>query len=41
LSSAGLISLQCATRTECSGPSSFSCQKARKRCSSGNSGNRS
>ena len=26
-SSAGLISLQCATRTECSGPSSFSFQK--------------
>ncbi len=41
LSSAGLISLQCATSTECSGPSSFSCQNSRNLCSSGNSGNRS
>src|SRR5450631_4232304 len=40
-SSAGLISLKGAASTECSGPSSFSCQNARKRCSSGNSGNRS
>ncbi len=37
-SSAGLISLECATSTECSRPSSFSTQKARKRCSSGISG---
>ena len=29
-SSAGLISLECATVTENGGPSSFSCQKARK-----------
>ena len=41
LSSAGLISLQCATCTECSGPSSFSCQNSRNFCSSGNFGNRS
>ena len=40
-SSAGLISRECATITECSGPSSFSIQNARKRCSSGNFGNRS
>ena len=30
LSSAGLISLQCATRTEWSGPSSFSCQEVKE-----------
>ena len=40
-SSAGLISRECATSTECSGPSSFSTQNARKRCNSGNFGNRS
>ena len=40
-SSAGLISLECATVTENSGPSSFSCQKARKSFSAGNFGNRS
>ena len=33
--------LVCATCTECSGPSSFFIQKSRKRCSSGNFGNRS
>src|SRR5262245_44166914 len=40
-SSAGLISRECATVTENSGPSSFSCQNARKSCSAGNFGNRS
>ena len=39
--SAGLISRACATVTECSGPSSFSSQKARKRLSAGNFGHRS
>src|SRR5712672_1319020 len=38
--SAGLIRRQCATVTECSGPSSCSCQNARKRCSSGKFGQR-
>jgi hypothetical protein len=33
--------LECATVTENSGPSSFSCQKARKSFSAGNFGNRS
>ena len=40
-SSAGLISLECATVTENSGPSSFSSQNARKSFSAGNFGNRS
>src|SRR5256886_4953024 len=40
-SSAGLISLECATVTENNGPSSFSSQKARKSFNFGNFGNRS
>src|SRR5262245_51626830 len=39
--SAGLIRRACATVTECSGPSSVSSQKARKRLSTGNLGQRS
>jgi len=39
--SAGLISRECATSTECKGPSSFSIQKARNLCNSGNFGKRS
>src|SRR6266566_8464951 len=38
-SSAGLISLECATVTENNGPSSFSSQKARKSFSAGKFGN--
>jgi len=34
-SSAGLDQLQCATWTECSGPSSFACQNSRNFCNSG------
>src|SRR5215472_4911817 len=40
-SSAGLISLECATVTLNKGPSSFSCQNVRKSSSAGNFGNRS
>src|SRR5258707_14768247 len=40
-SSAGLISLECATVTANSGPSSFSSQKERKSFSAGKFGNRS